>query len=120
MHSAPVPHFSFLDMSEMTANASISEPVAESVRTEKMGSAEAAFDPSSTRSHGSPSYLAPAATTLAQSMVEPPPMASTMSTPSRAQRPTPRRTVSMRGLGSTPESSTTSMPAWVKIRIASS
>ena len=32
--SAAVPHFSFFDMSEMTANSSISEPVAERVRTE--------------------------------------------------------------------------------------
>ena len=43
MHSAPVPHFSFLSMSEITANGSISEPVAESVSTEKMGSAAVIF-----------------------------------------------------------------------------
>ena len=33
MHWAPVPHFSFFWRSEMTANSSISEPVAESVST---------------------------------------------------------------------------------------
>jgi hypothetical protein len=43
MHSAAVPHFSFLVMSEITANGSISEPVAESVSTEKMGSAAVIF-----------------------------------------------------------------------------
>ena len=31
--SAPVPHFSFLDISEITANESISEPVADNVST---------------------------------------------------------------------------------------
>ena len=50
------------DISEITAKGSISVPVAERVSTSNIGSAALTFEPSSTRSHASPSYFAPAAT----------------------------------------------------------
>ena len=117
-HSPAVPHFSFLVISDITANASISEPVAERVRTEKIGSASLMSSGLITRSHASPSYFAPAATTLAQSMVEPPPMARTIWMSFWWQSSTPRRTVWMRGLGSTPESSNTWTPASLRMESA--
>jgi len=53
--SLPLPHFSFFSMSEITAKASISEPVAAFVSTAAMGSAATSFLRSSTRSQASPS-----------------------------------------------------------------
>ena len=116
----PVPHFSFFDMSLMTAKVSISEPVAARVSTEYTGRAAFIFAGAMTRSHGSPSYLAPPATTFAQSMTLPPPMASTMSMQFSLQISTPFLTDSILGFGSTPDSSKTSSPASFNIFIASS
>ena len=118
MYGDPVPHFSFFVRSEITANGSISVPVAESVRTSKIGSAALIFVASNTRSHASPSYFAPAAITLEQSIVLPPPMASTISIPSSLQIATPFLTVSIRGFGSTPLSSNTVSAASFKSCIA--
>ena len=73
-----------------------------------------------TISQALPSQVTPAATALAQSMVLPPPTASTTSSPCSRQMAMPFSTVVMRGLGSTPASSSYAMPFSAKIFVMAS
>ena len=99
-------------MFEMTLQASISEPVAALVSTTATGRASVTHAPPATRGHTSPSaVLAAAATPFAQSMADPPPTARTTSMPFCLQMAAPLFAVVWRGLGSTPASSNSSMPA---------
>ncbi len=110
-HGAPLPSFWLVSGLEMTPPLSISEPVAARVSTVTRGRASSmGVVLSANQSHGSRSLTAAAQMNLEQSMVEPPPTASTTSTPASRQSSAPRRTEAMRGLGSMPPSSTTVIP----------
>src|SRR3712207_1549657 len=103
---APVPSFILVDISDITAFGSISEPVAASVKTENIGRASFIKVLSTTKSQASLSYFTPAPITFAQSMDEPPPTASTPPKLCFLHRSTPSLTDSILGLGSTPDNST--------------
>ena len=97
--------FSFVSSLLMTAPGFDSEPVALIVSMSTTGSAPFAFVLSMTRSHGSPSYSAPAAMALDASTHEPPPIASSTSTWFSRQSFTPSRTELILGFGEIPGSS---------------
>ena len=69
------------------------------------------FEASSTRSHGSPGYIAPQQIAFEASSTDPPPTATTKSIPSSLQRLTPSRTDVIFGFGSIPPNSETEQPA---------
>ena len=104
------PSFSLVSRFEITALLSYSLPVAESVSTVKSGSAFLIFEESTTSSQASSSLTAPAAIALEQSITLPPPTARMKSIFLSLQTRTPARTLSMRGLGTTPSSSKISRP----------
>ena len=107
----PVPNFWWVARFEITAPLFISLPVAANVKIVTNGNAPPwYFRRCKTKSQASPSNLVAAATTFAQSIVEPPPTAKITSTFSLRQISAPRRTVSTRGFGSTPANSKTSLP----------
>ena len=86
-------------------------PAAGMVRTTAMGSTFALGRFVVKSSHTSSSMQAPFAIAFAESMTDPPPTASTQSTPSFLHRATPSRTSSISGFGRTPPSFTHSTPA---------
>ena len=119
VHAAPVPNFWFVAISDITALGSISEPVAAKVRTENIGRASFISFLSTTKSHGSLSYLTPAAMTLAQSIDEPPPTASTPPRSCCLQSFIPSLTDSILGFGSTSASSTHSILFFINSSVTS-
>ncbi len=96
----------------ITAAVFISEPVADNVKTEKIGKAPliGVVDCFAKKSQGSWSTKALAAMNFAASIVEPPPTAKTTSILCSLQSLAPSRTDSTRGFGSIPDSSKTSIP----------
>ena len=109
---ASLPILSFVSRLEITPPQFISEPVAESVRIVSTGSASFTSAHSLKKSHASWSTLAAAAIHFVQSSVEPPPTASSTSMLCSLQSFAPSLTESTLGLGSMPDSSKTSSPAF--------
>ena len=86
-------------------------PAAGMVSTTAMGSTFSLGRFVAKSSHTSPSMQAPFAIAFAESTTDPPPTASTQSTPSSLHRATPSRTSPISGFGRTPPSFTHAMPA---------
>src|SRR4051794_26119200 len=102
VNGLPHPYFSFVSQLVITDPEFISEPVAANVSTVPNGNASLTAAFFTTKSHASPSYFAPAAINLVQSITLPPPTANRKSIPSFLQISTPLRAVVIRGFGSTP------------------
>ena len=112
-------NFSFIASFVTTAPPFISEPVAASVMMSKIISASFGHLPVK-KSQTSPLYLTPAATTLAVSSTEPPPMASTLSTPCFLAKFIASFTLLSTGFDFTPPILQNSMPFALRLFVATS